>query len=110
MENNPFKDNNKVLMIPNAAFEKEADRYMTIIRWLVIVIVVLIVAFTGYVIYNSQMETVSYEQEAEATEGASVNMNASGEMNINGGESKADSDGSQEETEGSEKYADQNMQ
>lgn len=101
MDSNPFKSDRDVAMIPNYVHEKQCDRYMTIIKWLVIVIVILIVSLVGYVIYNSQMETVSYTQEAEANWNSSVNIDGSGEMNVYGGESQADNNSQKEETEGS---------
>lgn len=109
--NNPFseteeKEDREVAMVPNYAFEKTSDRYMTIIKWLIIVIIILIVSFVGYVVYNSQMEAVSWEQEAEADSGSTVTINGSGEMTVNGWESETKNNGQTEENESSEWDAD----
>ena len=103
MDSNPFKESQGIAMIPNAAFEKQCDRYMTIIKWLIIVIVILIVTFVGYVFYNSQMETVSWEQSAEASDNGTITQNGSGEITIYGSEDQTENNGPAEEDEGSER-------
>lgn len=99
---NPFKDDKQIATIPYHAFEKQGDKYMTIIKWLIIVIVILIISFVGYVIYNSQVETVSYTQEGEASFNSHVNIDGSGEMNAYASESETDRNRQAQETESTE--------
>lgn len=84
------KQISQIAMLPNYVFEKQSERYMSIINRLVIVIIVLIVCFVGYVFYNSSYETYSIQQEAEADNNGTVRLNSVGEMTIYGGESEAE--------------------
>lgn len=92
MDQNPFHETRDVASVPNFVFEKQSERYMRIIKWLVIVIVILIVALTGYVIYTNQYETVSWEQEAEASGNSRISQNGSGELMVYELESEAEGD------------------
>lgn len=99
---NPFKDDKQIATIPYHAFEKQGDKYMTIIKWLIIVIVILIISFVGYVIYNSQIETVSWEQNAQASDEGAINQNGSGELTVYGSESQSENNRQAQETESTE--------
>ena len=86
--------------------EATVDRLMRIICWLVIVIVVLIVLFGGYVFYQSQYETIVIEQDAQTDSGTAL-LNGTGELRYNGNESPSENSDSGEENQ--QLQSDQNM-
>lgn len=85
--------NESLAMMPIAQHEKDQNRLMKIIKWLVVVIAMLIVLLVGsnvgWLIYESQFETVeTNETIVEATQdGEGVNIVGGGDVNY-GTESK----------------------
>lgn len=81
-------------------FDSMKEHYARIFVWLLIVIILLIVLFAGYVFYNAQFETMVYEQDAqyETAVTTSVLNNGTGDLNYNGeGASKNNSAGQEEQ-------------
>lgn len=79
---------NDIATTPLAQHEKDQERLMKIIKWLVAVIILLIVLLVGAFSYIGQFETVetikeeTYEVNAE--NGGSAVYNNDGSVNING--------------------------
>lgn len=63
-------------------FDSMKEHYARIFRWLMIIIILLIVIFAGYVFYNSQFETIEIGQEAETGGGVAV-LNGTGRLSYN---------------------------
>ena len=64
-------------------FDSMKEHYARIFRWLLIVIILLIVIFAGYVFYNAQFETIEIGQEADTAGGTAV-LNGTGELTYYG--------------------------
>ena len=85
-------------MIPYFSHEGDMARMERTNRRLFVIVIILIVALlgtnAGWLIYESQFETVQtqttkVEQEAEWEDGSNIIMNGTGEVNVNG-QSEAD--------------------
>ena len=63
-------------------FDSMKEHYARIFRWLMIIIILLIVIFAGYVFYNAQFETIEIGQEAETGGGVAV-LNGTGRLSYN---------------------------
>lgn len=59
--------NEEMAVMPIASHEKDQDRLMAIIRWLIAVIVVLIVLFVGYIAFDKWRDS-QYEDVVETEE------------------------------------------
>lgn len=79
----------EMAVMPIAQHEKDQNRLMSIVKTLIAVIVVLIVLLVGsnvgWLIYESQFETITYEQDGEGIN--NVNYGEQGDLN-NGAESE----------------------
>lgn len=64
-------------------FDSMKEHYARIFKWLMIVIILLIVIFAGYVFYNAQFETIEIGQEAD-TSGGTALLNGTGELSYYG--------------------------
>lgn len=64
-------------------FDSMKEHYARIFKWLLIVIILLIVIFAGYVFYNAQFETIEIGQEAD-TAGGTALLNGTGELSYYG--------------------------
>lgn len=78
-------------VIPIAQHEKDQNRLMSIIKWLIAVIVVLIILAVGsnafWIWKNSQYEIVeetTEEYEANAEDGGNAIINNDGSVSVNG--------------------------
>ena len=79
-------------------FDSMKEHYARIFKWLLIVIILLIVIFAGYVFYNAQFETIVYEQDAqyETAVTTSVLNNGTGDVKFNA-ESASENNGAGQE-------------
>lgn len=76
-------------VMPIAQHEKDQNRLMSIIKWLIAIAIILIVLLVGsnvgWLIYESQFETITYQQDGEGIN--NVNYGEQGDLN-NGAESE----------------------
>jgi hypothetical protein len=58
-----------MVVMPVISHERDQTRLMSIIKWLISVVLILIVLLVGsnvgWLIYESQFETITYEQDGE---------------------------------------------
>lgn len=80
-------------------YDSMKDQNWRIIRWLLVIIAALIIIFAGYVFYQSQFDTYSYEQEAQYDTAVTTSVlnNGTGRIMFNGDESTASSEGEGQE-------------
>jgi hypothetical protein len=80
---------NDIAVMPIAQHEKDQNRLMSIIKLLIAITIILIVLLVGsnvgWLIYESQFETITYEQDGEGIN--NVNLGEQGDLN-NGAESE----------------------
>lgn len=100
-----LSEEQKTVSIPYYLHEGEMYRLERLNkRWFIAFLIVLVMLFVtnaGWVIYESQYETYSYEQEAtyETAVTTSVLNNGTGRVVFNGNESETSSSDSGQETE-----------
>lgn len=81
---------NDIAVMPIAQHEKDQNRLMSIIKWLIAITIILIVLLVGsnvgWLIYESQFETITYdyEQDGEGTNiiGDSNEVNNGAEVEV----------------------------
>lgn len=80
-------NSNEMATMPIAQHEKDQSRLMSIIKWLISVIIILIILLVGsnvgWLIYENQFETVETTEEYAITQD---NENGNNNSIINGGE------------------------
>ena len=94
-----LSDDQKTVSIPYYVHEGEMYRVERLNkRWFIAFVIVLVMLFVtnaGWIIYDHQFETYSYEQDVRSDQDVALAMINSGEGSVtyNGNDSKTESDG-----------------